>query len=463
MRQIIDGVNAGDPVGGSGLGRRLGLTTAVALVIGEVIGVGIFLTPATMARNLGSPFWMLVVWLTIGASAIGGAFCFGALAARYPEAGGAYVYLREAYGARSAFLYGWISLLVTDPGITASMAVGLARYVGYLAPLSFWGQKGVAVAAIVALAAVNMIGVSLGSGVLRALAVLKLGLLGFLVVWGFSMGRGDWSNLVPFWVQREGSEPLAKAIGGGLVLAFVSFGGWWDASKIAGEMRAPERTVPTALVLGVSIVTVIYILITLVFLYLVAPARIQSQEGFAALAGEALFGRVGGTVFASIVVVSVTGSLAAVLMASPRVYYAMARDGLFFRGFATVDPSLGTPARAVALQALLASVLALSGTYEEILAFLMVPTLIFLALAASAVIALRYRRSLLPPLRVIGYPVSPLAFIVPVLMIVALLIVGNPLRSGVGLLVVLLGVPIAGWVAAHRQVSLATDPPAGPA
>src|SRR5262245_45486944 len=149
-----------------GLSRRLGLATATALDVGEATGAGIFLTPAGMARSLGSPFWLLAVWLTMGASAIGGALCFGALAARYPEAGGLYVYLREAYGPRVAFLYGWLSLLVTDPGLTAMLAVGLAEYVRHVVPLSPWGQKGVAVAAIMALAAVNVWGVSLGSGVL---------------------------------------------------------------------------------------------------------------------------------------------------------------------------------------------------------------------------------------------------------------------------------------------------------
>src|SRR5262249_38734662 len=153
------------------------LATATALVVGEVIGVGIFLTPAGMAKSLGSPFWIMIVWLTMGVSAIGGALCLGTMAARYPEAGGGYVYLKEAYGPRAGFLYGWLSLLVTDPGLTAMLAVGLATYVSHLIPISGWELRGVAVAAIVILAGVNMLGVSLGSGVLRTLAALKLGLL----------------------------------------------------------------------------------------------------------------------------------------------------------------------------------------------------------------------------------------------------------------------------------------------
>lgn len=431
------------------LTRRLGLATATALVVAEVIGVGIFLTPAGMAKTLGSPFWLVAVWLTMGASAIGGALCFGALAARYPRAGGSYVYLKEAYGPRAAFLYGWLSLLVTDPGITAALAVGLSVYVGYLVPLSPWALKGVAVGAIIALAAVNMVGASLSSGILRALAALKLGLLGFIVVWGFAMGHGDWSNLSPFWTQRPGSDPLLLALAGALVASFFSFGGWWDVSKIAGEIRDPERTLPRALVLGVSIVTVVYIAISVVFLYLVPPAQIASDKNaFAALAGEALFGKPGGTVFTAIVIVTVLGSLAAILMVSPRVYYAMARDGLFFPAFATVDPSRGTPTRAVALQAVLASALAVTGSFDQILAYFVVPTVVFVLLTVTAVFKLRRGSSTVAPLRTPGYPISPILFLVSSLVLIVLLVLGNPTQASIGLVVVALGVPVSGWAVA---------------
>jgi APA family basic amino acid/polyamine antiporter len=455
---------------GPGLARRLGLATATALVVGEVIGVAIFLTPAGMAKSLGSPFWLVTVWLVMGASAIGGALCFGALAARYPQAGGLYVYLREAYGARAAFLYGWLSLLVTDPGLTAMLAVGLAEYVRHLTPHSFspWELKGVAVAAIVVLAGVNVVGVSLGSGLLRVLAALKLGLLGFLVIWGFLLGRGDWSNLLPFWTQRVSAEPLPAALASGLIGAFIAFAGWWDVSKISGEVCDPERTLPRALVLGVSIVTVVYIAVSVVFLYLVPPAKIASDEAFAALAGQALFGPTGEVIFAAIVVIAVAGSLAAMLMASPRVYYAMARDGLFFSNIAAIDPRRGTPARAIVLQAVLASLLALTGTFDQILSYFMVPTLVFLALTVAAVFVLR-RRSDSPvepetSLAAPGYPISPLLFLVPILVVIVLRILGDPWRASIGLLVVVLGVPVCEGALAQRRLAARTaedtSPPA---
>jgi len=443
----VNDIDETDAAPGSGLVRRLGLATATALIVGEVIGAGIFLAPAGMAKSLGSPFWLLAVWLTMGMASMGGALCYGALAARYPEAGGSYVYLREAYGPRTAFLYGWLSMLVTDPGLTAMLAVGLAGYAGHLTPLSPWGEKAVAVAAVTTLAAVNILGVSLGSRVLGTLAVLKLGLLGFLVVWGFSLGRGDWLNLTPFWSQRPGSEPLFQGLAAALILAFVSLAGWWDVSKIAGEVCNPRRTLPRALVLGLSIVTLVYIAVSAVFLYLVPPVRITPDEqAFAALAGNALFGRTGEVVFAAIIVVSVAGSLAAVLMASPRVYYAMARDGLFFPALATVDPRRGTPARAIAVQATLAAALTFSGSFDQILSYFMVPTLAFLALTVAAVFVLRHRSRDEHPLAIPGYPVSPMLFLVPILVVIALRIMSDPLRASIGLLVVTLGVPVSGWV-----------------
>jgi len=162
-----------------------------------------------------------------------------------------------------AFLFGWLSMLVTDPGITAAVAVGLATYVSYLFPLSSWGRGAVAVGAIAVLAAVNMRGVRFSSGVIRGLAALKLGVLGFLVLWGLGLGRGDWSNFVPLVAQRPGSKPLVDALIGGMIAAFFSLGGWWDVSKIVGEVRDPRRTLPRALLLGVILVTVVYVLINL--------------------------------------------------------------------------------------------------------------------------------------------------------------------------------------------------------
>ena len=200
----------------AGLGRHLGLGTAVALVVGEVVGVGIFLTPADMARTLGSPFWILVVWLVMGFMALCGALCYGELAARAPEAGGGYVYLRNAWGPATAFLYGWKCLIVLDPGLTAALAVGLASYVGSATELAPSAEIAVAILAIVGLAAINLRGVRLGAGFLQAFTFLKLAILGCLILFGFSQRLGDWSNFLPFVAGRVLGR-LARACGGSRV------------------------------------------------------------------------------------------------------------------------------------------------------------------------------------------------------------------------------------------------------
>ena len=312
------------------LKRQIGLRTATALIVGEIIAVGIFLTPAGMAKSLGSPAWLLAVWLVMGALSLCGALCFGELAVRFPEAGGGYAYLREAYGPAVAFLYGWMALLVMDPGLTAAIATGAASYVGYGLHLSARGNKLVAIVAIVTLALVNIRGVRLGAWFIRWLTVLKVGFLGFIALWAFGFQVGHWSNFVPLVAQRPGSKPLIEALAVGVVGSFFSFAGWWDLSKVAGEVRNPSRTMPRAFVYGILIVTLVYVLTSAAFVYLVPMEQVTNGQAFAAQVGEVLFGRTGAQVFSAFVIVAVLGSLAPIIMSAPRVYFAMARDGLFF-------------------------------------------------------------------------------------------------------------------------------------
>ena len=412
------------------------------MVVGEIVAIGIFLTPAGMARTLGSPLWISAVWLVMGAMALCGALCYGELAARFPEAGGGYVYLREAFGKRVAFLYGWKCLLVMDPGITAALGVGAGAYVGRLVALAPGGEKIVGITAIVALAGANMLGLRLGAWMVRALTALKLGLLAFIVVWGFARGLGNWDNFVPLVAQRPGSDPLLDALAGGLVSAFFAFGGWWDLSKLGGEVRDPARTVPRALVLGVLVVTAVYVLTSAVFLYLVPVEQVTSDVAFAAQAGRVLFGAAGEKIFSAIVVLSVLGSLAGLTMAAPRVYYAMARDGLFAPAIAAVHPRFGTPARAIALQAVLASALVAFGTFDQIVGYFIFATVVFIALTVVAVFTLRRSRPDTAAARIPLYPAPPVVFLALVAVLLALLAAGRPVESLLGVAVVALGLPV---------------------
>ena len=204
------------------LARELTVRSATALVVGQVIAVGIFLTPGTIIRTLASPLWVLIVWAVIGGMALCGALCYGALAARYPDAGGGYVYLREAFGAQVAFLYGWKCFLVMDPGITAALAWGVASYVGFMVPLGPLGLRAVAIAAIVGLAAVHIAGIRPGTRVLAGLAMLKLALIGGLVCVAFASAAGSWQHFEPFAARRPGAPPLGPALAGALVAIAVN-------------------------------------------------------------------------------------------------------------------------------------------------------------------------------------------------------------------------------------------------
>jgi APA family basic amino acid/polyamine antiporter len=438
------------------LRRELGLGSAAAAVAGEAIAVGIFLTPAGMAKLLGSPFWLLFVWLLMGAMTMCGALCFGELAARYPQAGGLYVYLREAFGPRIGFLYGWMSMLVMDPGVSAALAVGMATYASFIFGWSSTVAKLMAVASIAVICALNMINTRVGAGFLRYITWLKFAILALLVVWALAFRLGSWSHFVPFVAQRTGSAPLLPALGGALVAAFYSFGGWWDVSKIAGEVKDPARTLPRALVLGVLGVIAAYVLVSGVFLYLVPLEGVTNDQTFVAQAGAILYGRTGANLLAAAVVICVAGSLAALIMLCPRVYYAMARDGVFFHSVAQLHPVFGTPVRAIAIQGIMASLLVTLGGFDQILAYFLFVAVLFIGLTVSTVFVFRRREpGAAPQVRTPGYPFTPLAFIAMVVLLLSLMLMRSPRQALLGCAVVLLGIPVYAIIQRRRQARLA--------
>ncbi|MEP6924734.1 MAG: amino acid permease [Pyrinomonadaceae bacterium] len=419
------------------LKRQFGLWTAVSLIVGQVIAVGIFLTPAGMAKAVSSPFWLLVVWLVMGAMALCGALCYGELSARFPAAGGSYVYLREAFGKPLAFLYGWMVLLVLDPGLTAIFGVGLAGYFDYLVPLSPIGKQILAITAILIVAVINILGARISANLLKTLTVLKVGTLFFIVVYGFAGGLGNWGNFTPFFAAPP---DVFGALAGGIVGAFFAFAGWWEVSRLAGEIKNPQKNLPRALTIGVLILTLIYILTSAVFLYLVPLERVTSDVTFAAQAGEALFGQTGGQVLALIVIVSVLGTLVAYLMVSPRVYYAMAQDGLFFNSIAQLHPRLNTPHRATLVQVLLASILILLGTFEQILSYFFFIVVLFIGLTVAGLF--KIRKQTFDGYRTPLFPLPPLVFLGLTAIVLILIAMRNPFQTILGTAVVLLGLPV---------------------
>jgi APA family basic amino acid/polyamine antiporter len=420
------------------LTRELTLPAATALVVGQVIAVGIFLTPGTIIRALAAPAWMLAVWAAIGGMAVCGALCYGALAARWPRAGGGYVYLREVYGPRLAFLYGWKCLLVMDPGITAALATGFASYAAYLVPLGPIAVRATAIAAILAFAAVHVVGVRFGTRLLTGFAMLKLALIALLVAAAFASDDGSWAHFVPFATRPAGAAPLAGALAAALVSAFFAFGGWWEVTKIGGEVRDPARTLPRALWMGLSGVTAVYALTTFAFVYAVPIDRVQPGEAFVAQVGTTGFGPAGGAGVASIVVVCVLGSLGTMMLFAPRLYVAMAEDGVFPAGAGAIHPRFGTPARAILVEAALASALVAIGSFDSIVAYFVFVTVVFIALTVGSVFVLARRDAgFRPP----GHPWTALVFLAMVTALLTLLAANNPLQAGLGLVIVLAGLP----------------------
>jgi APA family basic amino acid/polyamine antiporter len=302
-------------------------------------------------------------------------------------------------------------------------------------------SRWLAIGILWALAAVNAAGLGVSARLMSRLTALKLAALGGTVVLVFVVGDGGWDNLRPFVARRAGSISIGEALALGSVAAFFSFGGFWEASRVAGEVRDPQRTLPRALAIGVALVATVYLVTSIAFMYLVPPEKVTSAAVFASLAGEALFGHSGGRVLATIVVISIVASMMGLLLMAPRVYYAMSRDGLFPNAIARLHPRRGVPDRATLLLAAVATVYASVGTFQQIVSFFICTALAFVALAAGGIAVFRRRAGTPAPFQTPGYPVTPILFIALVAAIVLLVLMARPIQALAGIALVLCGIP----------------------
>lgn len=419
---------------------QIGLLPATALVVGEVIAVGIFLTTGRMAAGLPSPIWMLGIWCGMGAMALCGALCYGELAARFPRAGGIYVYAREIWGPGTAFLYGWMSLLVLDPGISAALAIGAGDYAGRVIPALQGVRLLTATSLIVALAAVNVVGTRIGAGFLASMAALKVGIL--LCIIGASALLGSSDNLETWFRPVSSAGPLIGALAASSVAAYFSFGGWWDLSKISEEIRDPGRLMSRAWTLGVTTVVVIYIFTAGAFVYLVPFGPGLDAQAFVGAMGRSILGSAGDVGFSACVLASLVGSLAAVMMASPRVYFAMGRDGIFFSAIGRVHSRFGTPAAAIGLQAAVACVMVLSGTFDQIIGYFIFVANIFVALPVAGLLRIRSSSDGFDGHRAWGYPYTAWLYLVGAAVFLVLMTLEYPWESLIGCCVVAAGWPL---------------------
>jgi len=365
-----------------------------------------------------------------------GALTFGELAARLPEGGGLYAYIRRAWGEGVAVLYGWQCLIVLDPGITAALAAGLAGYASILWP-SGPATRWIALAAIWTLALPPMLGLRAGAGFNSALTVFKLATIAAFVTLAFAAGAGSWELVLHPAPRPPGARPLGEAIAIGLVGVFYSFGGFWEAARVGDRMRDPRRTAARALVLGVAATALAYVATTLAFLYLVPAAEATDPAAFARRAGEALLGSRGPALLAAAIVVSAAGSAAALLLMAPHMYLAMAEDGALPRRLVRSDERSSRPVRGTAVLAVLASALAVAGSFRQIVGFFMFPLLLFLAAAAAALFRLRRLDPASPGFRCPLYPLTPALFIALLLAVAAAVALAQPVPALAGTAAVL--------------------------
>ena len=442
---IFCGVSAS--VTGITYARRLGLFSATMAVIGGIIGGGIFLTPSTVASRVGSASFILIAWVVGGLVALVGAFCFAELGARRPRAGGGYVYLRDAWGPLPAFLYGWALLLVIATGAIAAVAVTFASYALALAGLSPGLTAPVAVGAIVLLTGVNYVGVKPAAVTQNVFTVLKLAALAALIIVGlsFSTSTALYRPLPPS-PAPAGLWGVVVSLGTALVPILFTYGGWQQTNFIAEEIVDPERNLPRALVLGVVVVVAVYLLANVAYLHTLGPGGLATSSAPAAGVMRTVLGPIGSTIISAGIAVSTFGFLNLVILVTPRVFQAMAADGVFFPALARLHPVHRTPTAALLLQAAWAIVLTLSGTFGQLVSYVAFGDWIFFGLTAASLFVYRARdRSSAAGFRVPGYPWTPALFVIAAAYVVASSVLANPIHAAVGAGLVAIGVPMYLW------------------
>lgn len=424
------------------LARRLGLFDATMIVMGGIVGSGIFVTPYVVARQVHTPALIVGAWLAGGLIALAGAFVYAELAARRPrDVGGQYAYLRDAFHPAVAFVYGWALLLVIQTGGMAAVAVTFARYFREVTHVPL-GEPVVAALGIALLVAVNCMGVRSGGTVQNALMVLKiLAILG-LVAAGLIFVGPDTAP-APAVAQTERTGSLLLAFGAAMTPVMFSYGGWQTASFVAGEMRNPRRDLARGLLIGVAGVIALYVGVTLACIHALGADGLAATTAPASSVMRLAFGERGATLIAAGIAISTLGFLSQGMLTAPRVYFAMAADGLFFRSVAAVSPRTRAPVVAIVLQGALSLLIALSGTYEQILSYVVAVDWVFFALTGAALFVFRRRADGDDGgARVPGHPLTTGLFIAAAALIVIATFVEAPVNSAVGLGIMLTGIPV---------------------
>ncbi|HEX8318020.1 APC family permease [Longimicrobium sp.] len=424
------------------LARRLGLFDATMIVMGGIVGSGIFVTPYVVARHVHTPALIVGAWLAGGLIALAGAFVYAELAARRPHVGGQYAYLRDAYHPAVAFVYGWALLLVIQTGGMAAVAVTFARYFREVTQVPI-GEPVIAGLGIALLAAVNCMGVRSGGTVQNTLMVLKIAAILALVAAGLFFVTGP-ADAAPAAAPAVGGGSVLLAFGAAMTPVMFSYGGWQTASFVAGEMKNPRRDLARGLLIGVLGVIALYVGVTLACVHALGAAGLAETTAPASSVMRLAFGPTGATIIAAGIAISTLGFLSQGMLTAPRVYFAMAEDRLFFRSVAWVSPRTQAPVVAVLLQGALSLLIALSGSYEQILSYVVAVDWVFFGLTAGAVFLFRRRAGDDDDgsARIPGHPLTTALFIAAAALIVISTVLEAPVDSAIGLGIMLTGLPV---------------------
>src|SRR5580658_357355 len=432
------------------LPRILGLRDLIFLVIGTVIGSGIFLVPGFVLRPVGNSVAVaMIVWLTGGVLSLLGALTYGELTAMRPEAGGLYIFIRETFGPLLAFLYGWTLFFVISSGSVATLAVAFSNYLSEFMPLSPWVAKLVSVLTILAIAIVNVRGTRQSADLQNITTVIKVSAIFVMSVVLLWLGNNP--VLSPRATSGSGQAgSLLTGFGLAMISVLWAYEGWQYATFSAGESVNPQRDFPRAFLIGTAALIGIYLFANLGYLAAIGPEGVAGSNRVAITAVAAIMGPNVAKLVGLTILISILGTANSIILTAPRVYYAMARDGLFFKRLSEVHPRFGTPAFAVIGAAIWSAVLAASGTFEQLLTYVIFIGWIFYALAAASVFVYRKRApNAIRPYRVPGYPFTPIVFIAAAMVLVVNTVATEPGRSAVGLGIVCLGIPA--YVIWHRM------------
>ncbi len=419
--------------------RALGPFDATMIVVGGIIGSGIFINPYLVARQLDSTGLVLLAWVAGGAVALAGAFAYAELGQRLPKAGGQYVYLSQAWHPLVGFLYGWALLFMIETGAMAAVAITFAQYASRMTGGDGASPQLIAVAAIVVLSAINYVGVKPGSQVLNVFVVLKVAAIGALIVFAWTGPEA------PGWLTAtrvDETPSTALTFGVALIPILFAYGGWQNANYVAEEMRDPRRHLPLSLLVGTGVVVLVYLLANVAYLRTLGLEGLAATETPAAEAAGRWFGATGERLIAGAIAISTFGFLNLAILAPTRVYFAMARDGAFVPALARLHPRFQTPAAAIVLQSTWAIVLTLTGTYGDLLNTVVFADWIFFGLTVAGLFVLRRRLPATDGFCTPLYPLMPALFVLVAIIVVFSVVSTDPWRSAAGAGLLLLGVPV---------------------